>query len=49
MSGQTLTVGNYIDIFVCIIMGIIGLWLVRPSKAGEIRDVWNEKWIVIEQ
>ena len=32
------------DLLLAVILGCVGLWLVRPAKRGEILAVWRAKW-----
>lgn len=41
-------VDSVIDLCVTIVMAIIGFWLIRPSKRGEIRAMWDKKWGITE-
>ena len=38
----------YFDLGLGIAMGVIGLWLVRREKRGEIAEIWSKKWIIEE-
>ncbi len=33
-------------VFVDVIAGIWGLYLLRPAKRAEIHAIWNDKWSV---
>lgn len=35
---------NYVDVAVCVILGIIAIYLVRPAKRQEILTLWDNKW-----
>lgn len=35
---------SILDTVLTVILGIIGLWLVRPAKQPEIRAMWDKKW-----
>lgn len=35
---------SYLDTGLTIVLGLIGLWLVRPAKQAEIRAMWDKKW-----
>jgi len=35
---------NYLDIVMCLIIGIIGLWMIRAEKRPEIMEIWSKKW-----
>ena len=35
---------DYLDVVTCIIIGIIGIWMVRSEKRPEIMEIWNKKW-----
>ena len=32
------------DLLLAVILGCVGLWLVRPAKRGEILAIWRRKW-----
>lgn len=32
------------DLLLCVILGCVGFWLVRPARRGEILAIWREKW-----
>ena len=35
---------NLVDAATCIIIGIIGLWMIRAEKRPEIMEIWSKKW-----
>ena len=41
---QTVTWYSFVDTAFSIALGILGIWMVRPSKRREIRSLWNSKW-----
>ena len=41
---SSVDLSSYFDLGCTVILGIIGLWLVRPSKRAEIRAIWDKKW-----
>ena len=43
MTGN-LRLVDLLDLLLSVILGGIGLWLIRPAKRGEILAVWREKW-----
>lgn len=45
----SLSVENFLDLGVCIIIAAIGLYLVRPSKRAEIAVLWDKKWNRVEE
>ena len=40
----TYQLGDAIDDVMCLILMIIGLWMLRSGVFEEIREVWNRKW-----
>ena len=48
ISGGIMTRGlqlvDLLDLLLSVILGGVGLWLIRPAKRGEILAVWREKW-----
>lgn len=48
ISGGTVVGGvtpwDLVDLGLCVLVGCIGLWLVRPAKRAEILALWREKW-----
>lgn len=42
----TYQLGDAIDDVMCLILMIIGLWMLRSGVFEEIREVWNRKWKV---
>ena len=41
---QTVTWFSFVDTAFSIALGVLGIWMVRPSKREEIRSLWNRKW-----
>lgn len=41
----SLSIVNFFDIVVCIVLAAIGIYLTRPAKRAEIIAVWDKKWI----
>ena len=41
---QEITWFSFLDLAFCIALGVVGIWMVRPSKRAEIRRLWNRKW-----
>ena len=35
---------NYYNTVIQIALAAVGMWLIRPSKRAEIREMWNRKW-----
>ena len=35
---------SFIDLGLSVILGVVGLWMIRPSKRAEIRALWDRKW-----
>jgi hypothetical protein len=40
----TYKLGDAIDDVLCLILMIIGLWMLRSGVFEEIREIWNKKW-----
>ena len=38
---------DVIDLILCILLGIAGLYLVRPEKRAEIIEIWKQKWNMV--
>lgn len=34
----------FFDLFLCILLGILSFYLIRPSKHQEIDELWSKKW-----
>ena len=32
------------DLLLSVVLGVVGYWLIRPAKRGEILALWREKW-----
>ena len=45
---QEITWFSFLDLAFSIGMGILGIWMVRPSKRAEIRRLWNRKWSITD-
>ena len=41
---QTVTWYSFVDTAFSIALGVLGIWMLRPSKRAEIRRLWNCKW-----
>ena len=39
---------SFLDLAFSIGLGVLGIWMVRPSKRAEIRRLWNHKWSIAE-
>ena len=37
-------IDTVVDLGTSVVLAIIGFWLVRPAKRGEIRALWDKKW-----
>ena len=46
MVNETVTSALILAVFVDVIAGIWGLYLLRPAKRAEIHAIWNDKWSV---
>ncbi|MBQ1434564.1 MAG: hypothetical protein IIZ19_01525, partial [Clostridia bacterium] len=40
---------SYLDTAICIVLAIIGFYLIRPEKRREIRELWEKKWSVLPE
>lgn len=45
---QGVTWFSFLDVSCAVGLGILGVWMVRPSKRAEIRQLWNRKWNITE-
>ena len=45
---QAITWFSYLDLLFSIGIGILAIWMVRPSKRTEIRRLWNQKWNITD-
>lgn len=45
---QEVTWFSYLDLACCVGLGVLGIWMVRPSKRAEIRRLWNRKWNIAD-
>lgn len=45
----SLSLENFLDLAVCIVIAAIGIYLFRPAKRAEIIAVWDKKWKRIEK
>ncbi len=43
---QEITWFSYLDLAFSVGLGVLGIWMVRPSKRAEIRRLWNRKWSI---
>lgn len=41
---QGVTWFSFLDVSCAVGLGILGIWMVRPSKRAEIRQLWDRKW-----
>ncbi len=41
---QGVTWFSFLDVSCAVGLGILGIWMVRPSKRVEIRQLWDRKW-----
>lgn len=41
---QSVTWFSFLDVSCAVGLGILGIWMVRPSKRAEIRQLWDRKW-----
>ena len=40
----SVTWNDWVDLVLCIVVGAIGIWLIRPEKRKEVLEVWDRKW-----
>ena len=45
---QEITWFSYLDLAFSVGLGVLGIWMVRPSKRAEIRRLWNRKWNIVD-
>ncbi|MBR2742151.1 MAG: CPBP family intramembrane metalloprotease [Clostridia bacterium] len=41
---EGVTWSSFLGLALSAVMGIVGLWLIRPAKRAEIRALWEKKW-----
>ena len=41
---QSINWFSYVDLGTSIVLGVLGLWMIRKSKCAEIRRLWDRKW-----
>ncbi len=40
---------SYLDTAICIVLAVIGFYLIRSAKRAEIRELWKKKWSVLPE
>ncbi len=45
---QGVTWFSFLDVSCAVGLGILGIWMVRPSKRAEIRQLWDRKWNITD-
>ncbi len=40
---------DYVDLVTCTVLAAISLWLIRPEKRAEIREIWKHKWTLPDE
>ena len=45
---QGVTWFSFLDVSCAVGLGVLGVWMVRPSKRAEIRQLWDRKWNITD-
>jgi membrane protease YdiL (CAAX protease family) len=45
---QGVTWFSFLDVACAVVLGVLGVWMVRPSKRAEIRQLWDRKWNITD-